>query len=63
MLGSGSAGEEVQKAGWEVTGLDGGVLRGAYARWIFKTLTLYSNHKTQKVARFHRRSYDALQKK
>lgn len=40
-------------AGWEVTGLDGGgVLRGAYARWIFKTLTLNSSHKTQKVARF-----------
>jgi len=31
-------------------------------KWVFKTLTLYSSHKTQKVARFHRGSYDGLQK-
>ena len=28
----------------------------------FKNLTLNSSHKTQKVARLHGRSYDALQK-
>ena len=30
---------------------------------VFKTLTLYSNHKTQNIARLHSKNYEGLQKK